>query len=496
MLKSGIECLDERLGGLMPGRAHLLTGSPGSGKTVACLEFLHRGIEEGQPCALLTVEDPADLLSQCEYLGLSIDEAIASGQLALFRFQLDFVRRCSRLSTPELVFEELRRLLGDPPPARFVIDSIVPFLEGGTASGSVISVLVQYLEELGSTTLLTLPGNLESGFDRRIEPLVRRAVGIFHFSNERDRTTRIDVQKVRYPVPSSAPMRCRIEPGRGIVAAGGASASIGGGNGDERQRRLVVLDLTRDFPSELLTLLRRRFDVHVHSNLLGAYADLASAGVTILIGAQRDSLGDALTLVRQLRRSGNGAPIVLLTASALRSSDGARALRCGVDDFVPAVLPPDEVLLRVEAAARRGHVAPSTNGNGGLPAPPSATAGDVGMLGSDAFRLAIRRELERDALPFFTLVTVRPHEADDFEPLAELVRDCMRVDGGDFAGRLDDRIALYLHSARRKDVPPFVERLRSTWTGIGGGALEIETASWPADDVLIEELISEGERAR
>src|SRR5688500_8658134 len=217
MVKSGIECLDQRLPGLVEGRAHVLTGSPGSGKTVACLEFLNRGLEDGERCAMLTMDDPADLLSQCEFLGLSFDDALASGQLVLLRYQLDFARRCSRLPSPEPMFDELRRLLGELP-QRLVIDSVMPMLEAGPASGATMAGLVRWLEELGSTAILTVPGNLETGFDRRFEPLVRRAVAIVHFALERDRSVRVELQKVRIPVASTAPLRCRIHPARGLVS--------------------------------------------------------------------------------------------------------------------------------------------------------------------------------------------------------------------------------------------------------------------------------------
>ena len=497
MVKSGIECIDERLAGLVEGRAHVLTGSPGSGKTVACLEFLNRGLEDGERCAMLTMDDPADLLAQCEFLGLSFDDALASGQLVLLRYQLDFMRRCGRLASPEPMFDEFRRLLGEEPPKRLVIDSVMPLLEAGPASGATMSTLVRWIEELGSTSLLTVPGNLEAGFDRRFEPLVRRAMAIVHFALERDRSIRVELQKVRMPVDAPGPLRCRIQPGRGLVSIASSDRRYTGDASDAPHRRLLVLELGHAFPGELLVLLEPRFEVHHHRDVISGLSTLAAGGAsTIVIGVDRDSLRSALALVRDLRRAGNHAPIMLITASALRSSDGARVLRAGVDEFVPASMQLDELVLRVEALARRGRSSSAATPPEGLPAMQASGGRARGALSADEFRAAVRRKLEHDALPFFTILTIRPGDGSDISLLAELVVGAIRIDGGDAAGIVDDdHVAVLLHSARRKDVAPFVDRLRAMWQDIGGSELAIDTAAWPAEESKVDELLAVSGRA-
>ena len=496
MVKSGIECLDERLAGLAEGRAHVLTGSPGSGKTVACLEFLNRGLEDGERCAMLTMDDPADLLSQCEFLGLSFDDALASGQLVLLRYQLDFARRCGRLASPEPMFDEFRRMLGDTPPKRLVIDSVMPLLEAGPASGATMATLVRWIEELGSTSLLTVPGNLEAGFDRRFEPLVRRAMAIVHFALERDRSVRVELQKVRIPVETSGPLRCRIQPGRGLVSIASSDRRATGDATETSRSRLLVLELGHTFPAELLELLAPRFELRHHRNVIEGLSTLAAgAASTIVIGIDRDSLRSALALVRDLRRAGNRAPIVLITASALRSSDGARALRAGVDEFVPAAMQLDELVLRIEAVARRGRSSWLPTPPEGLPAMQGSGGRTRGALSAEEFRTVVRRKLERDALPFFTILTIRPGDGSDISLLAELVVGAIRIDGGDAAGIVDDQVAVLLHSARRKDVAPFTERLRGMWRDLGGRELAIDTAAWPAEESKVDELLAVSGRA-
>ena len=76
LMRSGIAPLDARLGGMLAGRAHVLSGAPGTGKSLACLEFLHAGLEQGEQVAMLTHDDPGDLLGQAEYLGVDLEQAL------------------------------------------------------------------------------------------------------------------------------------------------------------------------------------------------------------------------------------------------------------------------------------------------------------------------------------------------------------------------------------------------------------------------------------
>lgn len=60
---SGVDGLDEVLcGGLIPGRAYLVRGGPGSGKTVLGLNFLAAGAAAGERCLCITLGEPAEQL--------------------------------------------------------------------------------------------------------------------------------------------------------------------------------------------------------------------------------------------------------------------------------------------------------------------------------------------------------------------------------------------------------------------------------------------------
>ena len=58
LISSGVNGLDDVLrGGLMPNRAYLVEGTPGSGKTTLATQFLLDGIKRGEPCMFVTLSE-------------------------------------------------------------------------------------------------------------------------------------------------------------------------------------------------------------------------------------------------------------------------------------------------------------------------------------------------------------------------------------------------------------------------------------------------------
>jgi KaiC/GvpD/RAD55 family RecA-like ATPase len=262
-IPSGIGPIDEHLGGLMPGRTYVLSGAPGTGKSVACLQFLAAALKAGERAAILTQDDPEDLLSQSDFLELDLASAITSERLYLLRFQLDFARRFSRAHSPDEAFAELRTLLGKDAPTRLVIDSVVPFIDGGGSSASSAIAMLQLLDELGSTSLVTYPGDLAAVYDRRLDPLTQRAAAIFHLSADRQRHRQIEIRKVRYRVASASPIPYRIEGAAGFISIAEELRWQNDSRQPASERQRVVIDLPTGNAGEALRLLQSQYDVTV-----------------------------------------------------------------------------------------------------------------------------------------------------------------------------------------------------------------------------------------
>jgi KaiC/GvpD/RAD55 family RecA-like ATPase len=75
-VKSGVPGFDNLVDGGFPrGFAVLLSGAPGTGKSIFCLNFLHEGLKEGERCAYVTYsQSPKDIMDQASQFGWNMKD--------------------------------------------------------------------------------------------------------------------------------------------------------------------------------------------------------------------------------------------------------------------------------------------------------------------------------------------------------------------------------------------------------------------------------------
>src|SRR5207249_2889768 len=62
-MRTGIAGLDKMLhGGFVPGRPYIVSGPPGAGKTILAMQFLREGLEGGERCLFVCLEEPPNEL--------------------------------------------------------------------------------------------------------------------------------------------------------------------------------------------------------------------------------------------------------------------------------------------------------------------------------------------------------------------------------------------------------------------------------------------------
>ena len=122
--------MDEVLeGGIPKGSLTLLSGGPGTGKTMLGLEFLIRGALDGQPGILLTFEETEDALrNYARGFGWDVPELEAQGRLWIIsaRIQPDAIR--SGDFDLRGIFGMLRQKARDMGASRILIDAPDVFL--------------------------------------------------------------------------------------------------------------------------------------------------------------------------------------------------------------------------------------------------------------------------------------------------------------------------------------------------------------------------------
>ena len=491
MIRSGIAPLDDVFGGMPQGSCYLLTGGPGSGKSTWCLQFADSGLRAGERVAMLVHGRRADVLAQADYLAVDVRTPLRDGQLLLLRYRTDFARRLAHALSVDRVVDDLRRLVGAHRPKRVVIDSFAPLLDDGSPAGVAAAALAEFLERLGCTAMLTYPGDLRGGYDRRLEPLVQNAAGVIRLARETGTDFHdAELLSVRRATPRAAATRFVIRPGDGVALAAGMP--------DESFTPLphgpiLLLHTTETPGEELLAMLGRQREVVTRRATVELSPDdLLLDPCAIVVETDHAALDLARAVVRARQAHARTPPLLVAVRFNLRSLDRARLLRDGADEILAGDMGTPELLQRLAAALRRGH----------LMHPPLAiqederltqralAGADSVLLDRDRFARALAvHTAHDDATPFASVrLTTESGAPDDLRLLGEIAVRSMRAATGDLAALLDDAVAVYLHGARRRDVAPFVDRLKAQRSP-AQGIVRAESACFPGELARLRQLV-------
>jgi len=195
----------------------LFTGGPGSGKSTIALHFADAALRRGKSVAMLVHSRADDVKSHAKYLGIDIETPLRDGRLLLLRYRSELVHFAAHAVSPVQVVAELDRLVSPHSPARIVLDTFSPFVSGLAPVAPMVTALAAFLEQSGSTSLLTFPEELSAGYDRSLEPLVQSSAAIIRLAAEDGGVRRAELLSLRYPAPVAATARFIIRGGVGIV---------------------------------------------------------------------------------------------------------------------------------------------------------------------------------------------------------------------------------------------------------------------------------------
>jgi len=166
-VSSGIKDLDALIeGGFPAGDVVLYSGLPGTGKTVACMQFVSEGLKRGEDCIYVASEQTrGKLIENATLLGLGFKGAIRKKKLEVFQvediaFHDPLGRRCKLPRDPEKRAERLTasiaKWMEKCNGSRLVVDSLMAYAIDDPAEHRALlnSELVRSLDELGMTTIL------------------------------------------------------------------------------------------------------------------------------------------------------------------------------------------------------------------------------------------------------------------------------------------------------------------------------------------------------
>ena len=128
-VSTGVHGLDKLIeGGFPKGRSILVTGDPGTGKSIFCLQFLVEGLSRGEKSIYVAAdEEPSEIIAQGESMGWDLEKYTANKELLILNVgahlsaqstpgkdkHFDVTRAVNDLAAHALRFEA-KRLVLDP----------------------------------------------------------------------------------------------------------------------------------------------------------------------------------------------------------------------------------------------------------------------------------------------------------------------------------------------------------------------------------------------
>jgi KaiC/GvpD/RAD55 family RecA-like ATPase/DNA-binding response OmpR family regulator len=495
MLQSGLAPLDEALGGVLPARIHLLTGALGTGKTAACLQFIAAALRAGESAAMVTADRGSDLRALAIYLGIDLDSPLRNGQLQLLRYRPQFARALEVSRSPERALADLRGMLVTAAPTRIAIDPLDPFLGDGGPVNAGSLALVNFLDELGATSLLTHSSEPTGSFDRRLDPIIGRSVAVVRLERGRDDLHYLRLLRSRVSDVPVAPIAFEIRRDGGIKMQQRIQQRSNDDSTPSRlPRRLLVLHTGETASTEIVDLLDRDYETVVR-RAPAPYEPLEIATEEIdgiVMSITHDTVDSALALASRLNEQPDVPPIVVAARFNLRSMDRAHLLRRGADETLASDMTPPEFLQRLAAALSRSHLAPLRT----APAYSDAVIVQPWQgfaykpLSRDEFASALASHVSRDNPTQYTVVTFTPTHDDvngvaAYVPLRQLsdaVMRATRVKSGDLTAVIDNCVAVYLHGAQQDQAAAFADRVKRVWSGKHRASLKVESFPYPSGE--------------
>jgi CheY-like chemotaxis protein/KaiC/GvpD/RAD55 family RecA-like ATPase len=214
---SGIEPVDELMGGLERGQLYLVHGEA-SGKSLFGIKFLIEGLRRGENGALVIRYSPEDAVRRFAQLGYDCLEDVYSGRLVILEYSDDIIQKIGKLRALTPVLRELEWLLGETRPERLIFDPIASVLAG--SEGNFDTRAREFAEWARSfaATVVLIANESNHEIIKSFEPLVAESFR-FDVRDLGDRAARFIAFEKSSVIPDQA---IEVDPSRGLFLLGRA----------------------------------------------------------------------------------------------------------------------------------------------------------------------------------------------------------------------------------------------------------------------------------
>jgi CheY-like chemotaxis protein/archaellum biogenesis ATPase FlaH len=238
---SGIEPVDELMGGLDRGQLYLVHGE-GPGKSLFGIKFLIEGLKRGENGALVIRYSPEDAVHRFARLGYDCLEDVYSGRLVILEYSDDIIQKIGKLREITPVLRELEWLLGETRPVRLIFDTVASVLAGAEGNLDIRArEFADWARSFGATVvLIATESNPEiircfkalvaESFRFSVRNVDERAAGFITF----EKSSAISEQRIE------------VDPARGVFLLGRALAAEGDHQTEPRPPSTAELDSIKE----------------------------------------------------------------------------------------------------------------------------------------------------------------------------------------------------------------------------------------------------------
>jgi KaiC/GvpD/RAD55 family RecA-like ATPase len=351
-IDTGVPLLEASLGGFLSGRAYVIAGEPGCGKSLLGLYFLAAGIRRGEPGLLLTQEPPADLLEQAASMGLGLEASVEDGSLILLEYDRDITGTILRYGWKPLL-DQLREFKDTNRVRRVVFDTIFPLFVANMEEARLRSdtrYVSDFMREAEWTALLLTDRDSLKGhvcLERALGEVCGGMIELVDVDGAEGSDHELVCKKLRHARRGPRTVRYHIETKVGFVMSPGVASP------KAASKPRLLLGSIDPF---LGRILHRRLEavgsVTLVDDAEGVIAEAIRMKPAVIV-VDRRRLGGEFDLVRRtLDRAGVNSPMVALTANETRIDLLEGEIRAAIDR-APAPVPGGEVAAGRSAWAKR-----------------------------------------------------------------------------------------------------------------------------------------------
>lgn len=229
-VSTGIAALDPLVGGgYLKGRIYLISGDTGSGKTIACLQFLVHALRQGERAVYVTVDErPVEILETAETFAWDLQRYIQEKNLVILDASPYFGGRGGGSSEkgvdPQKIVADLGNYARKLGATLLIIDPVTPLISAADPNSGRDQTrsLIQLIQaQLNVTTLFTAHGGADMSDNGGIERFLAAGVLLVKTTEKDGKLERVmTIKKMRSSVAEPRTLRFVIRPNEGIALLG------------------------------------------------------------------------------------------------------------------------------------------------------------------------------------------------------------------------------------------------------------------------------------